>query len=324
MKRRSIVAIGAIALVPSGAFAGQTLPIGQRSTPLPEGRSIEARDGDLVIVDGDARVRFVRRRQAVGRLIFNAEERWLVLLADFIPSGGSADGLVDFSYNWRDIEGEWPIDARWDGSLVVEDYMSPGFAPNSISLLLPAGRIQLFGGGPARDAGFVDSKPLAVLHHRGAGSSSAGRLTFDQLEPKVLAEVSANARRQGGSFSTFSSGGVSGSLTFTNTPGAVRPGGTETQAPVRPGGAVPMPRKTHHVAPIYPEAMRPSGVEGTVILEVVTAADGSVSGVKVLRGLTPQIDLAALEAVKQWRYEPTLLNGVAVPLVFTATVSVRP
>lgn len=327
MTRRSIAAIGVIVLaLPGGAFAGQR-PVGQRPGPLPEGRTIEARDGDLIVVDEDARVRFVRRRHAIGRLIFNAEERWAVLLADFVPgNGGAADGVVDFSYSWREIEGEWPIEARWEGSLVIEDYMSPGFAPSSIGLVLPAGRIQFLSGGPARDSGFTDARALAVLRHRGGGSSSAGQLTFDQLEPKVLAEVAANARNSSTSFSTFSAGGARGTVTLSATSGGVAGSGgqMQAQAPVRPGGSVPMPRKTYDVAPIYPEAMRQSGVAGVVILEVVLATDGSVSGVKVLRGVAPAIDLAALEAAKQWRYEPVSLNGVPVPAVFTATVNVRP
>jgi TonB family protein len=326
VKQRSIAGIGALALfLATGSLEGQTVPIEQRTTPLPEGRRIDARDGDLIVVDDNARVRFVRRRSAVGRLIFNAAERWVVLLADFVPANGTADGTVDFSYNWRQIEGTWPIEERWEGTLVIEDYMSPGFAPNSIGLVLPGGRIQFFSGSPARDTGFVDPNPLAILIHRSAGSTSGNRLTFDEAEPKALAEVAANARNSSGSVAVFGAQGVTGSLSFTSTAsGRVSSDGPQGQAPVRTGGPVPTPRKVHDVPPVYPEAMRQSGVAGVVILEVIVAADGSVSGVKVLRGLAPQIDLAALEAAKQWRYEPTHLNGLPVSVVLTATVNVRP
>ena len=57
-----------------------------------------------------------------------------------------------------------------------------------------------------------------------------------------------------------------------------------------------------------------------VILEVTIGADGSVTDAKVLRSI-PMLDEAALEAVRQWRYEPTMLNGVAVPVIITVPVS---
>ena len=84
------------------------------------------------------------------------------------------------------------------------------------------------------------------------------------------------------------------------------------------------PKKTHDVAPIYPEAMRQSGVSGIVILEITIERDGSIRSVRTLRGIVPQIDQAALDAAKQWKYEPVTLNGSPVPVIFTATVSVKP
>ena len=83
-----------------------------------------------------------------------------------------------------------------------------------------------------------------------------------------------------------------------------------------------MPKKSHHVAPIYPESMRQSGVSGVVILEITIERDGSVRSAKLLRGIVPAIDQAALDAAKQWTYEPVLLNGAPVPVILTATVAV--
>jgi TonB family protein len=328
--QRAIVAAGALAvLLSAGPAAGQIVPVGPGATPLPEGRRIDARDGDLIVVDDDARVRFVRRRNAIGRLIFNAAERWAVLLADFVPPNGAADGYVDYTYNWRQIEGQWPLADRWEGPVIIEEYQSPGFGPSGLGVILPGGRLQFISSNPARDNGFVDPKALAVLSYRGGGGGGTSRETFDQSEPRAIAAASANPGHA--SLSTFSgrggiSGGVSmiaGAVTGGTTASVVR-SGAEPNAPVRPGGAVPSPRKTHDVPAVYPEAMRQSGVAGVVIMELIVAADGSVSGAKVLRGLTPQIDLAALEAAKQWRYEPTHLNGAPVPVVLTATINVRP
>jgi len=80
------------------------------------------------------------------------------------------------------------------------------------------------------------------------------------------------------------------------------------------------PRKIKDVPPVYPENAASARVQGVVILEITIQPDGIVGDAKVLRS-TPLLDEAALAAVKQWIYEPTLLNGVAVPVITTATVT---
>ena len=86
--------------------------------------------------------------------------------------------------------------------------------------------------------------------------------------------------------------------------------------------AFEMPRKIHDVAPTYPTIARTANVEGMVIIEAVIAADGTVRDARVLRSV-PLLDRAALDAVKQWRYAPTRLGGVAVPVIVTVTVHFR-
>jgi TonB family protein len=93
-----------------------------------------------------------------------------------------------------------------------------------------------------------------------------------------------------------------------------------SRAPLRVGGAVPPPRKTHDVSPSYPSAARTLQVQGVVILETTIGPTGEVVDVKVLRSV-PELDAAAIAAVEQWRYEPTLVDGVAVPVVMTVTVN---
>jgi protein TonB len=53
---------------------------------------------------------------------------------------------------------------------------------------------------------------------------------------------------------------------------------------------------------------------------VTVAEDGTVAGACVLRSV-PLLDNAAIDAVRQWRYQPTLLNGAPVPVIMTATVN---
>jgi TonB family protein len=88
---------------------------------------------------------------------------------------------------------------------------------------------------------------------------------------------------------------------------------------IRVGGNVKLPAKTKHVAPIYPPIAESARVQGVVILDIVIGADGRVQDARVLRSI-PLLDQAAVEAVKQWEFTPTLLNGSAVPVIMTATV----
>ncbi len=71
---------------------------------------------------------------------------------------------------------------------------------------------------------------------------------------------------------------------------------------------------------MYPDLAKQARVEGVVILDCIIGPDGRVSEVKVLRSI-PMLDLAAVNAVKQWRYTPTLLNRVPVSVVLTVTVN---
>ena len=86
----------------------------------------------------------------------------------------------------------------------------------------------------------------------------------------------------------------------------------------RVGGAIREPRKIVDAPVVYPEIARQARVEGLVILEATIDERGFVTGARVLRS-RPMLDAAALAAVRQWRYTPTLLNGVPVPVLMTIT-----
>lgn len=88
---------------------------------------------------------------------------------------------------------------------------------------------------------------------------------------------------------------------------------------VRVGGNVRAPSRTKDVPPHYPDAAREERVQGVVIMEIVIAESGSVADTRVLRSI-PALDAAAVEAVRQWQFTPTLLNGEAVPVIMTVTV----
>jgi protein TonB len=109
-------------------------------------------------------------------------------------------------------------------------------------------------------------------------------------------------------------GGVVGGLPDAPPPPPVKP--------VRVGGGVREPRKVVEVAPVYPLLAIKAGVEGIVIIEATIDPRGRVANATVLKGV-PVLDEAALEAVRQWVYTPTLLNGVPTPIIMTVTVRFR-
>jgi periplasmic protein TonB len=88
---------------------------------------------------------------------------------------------------------------------------------------------------------------------------------------------------------------------------------------VRVGSGIREPKKLVHVTPEYPEIARRARIDGAVILEAVLDVTGRVDRVRVLRSV-PLLDDAAVKAVSQWRYTPTELNGVPVPVLMTITV----
>jgi TonB family protein len=96
-------------------------------------------------------------------------------------------------------------------------------------------------------------------------------------------------------------------------------GGEVRTSAVRVGGAVRAPTKTKHVAPAYPEDAKAAGVQGVVIAEATISAEGRVEDARVLRSI-PLLDQAALDALRQWEFTPTLLNGTPIPIIMTVTV----
>jgi protein TonB len=103
---------------------------------------------------------------------------------------------------------------------------------------------------------------------------------------------------------------------------AVPTDASQSLEPVRVGGDVPPPQKVRNVDPVYPEAAKQARVSGVVILEAVIGVDGDVTDVEVLRSV-PQLDEAAIAAVRQWEYTPTVVNDLRVPVVMTVTVNFR-
>jgi len=94
------------------------------------------------------------------------------------------------------------------------------------------------------------------------------------------------------------------------------------QSLFKAGQGVREPKRISGVTPEYPLIARNARVQGVVILEAVINERGEVGRMKVLKSV-PLLDQAAIAAVQQWRYTPTLLNGVPVSVLMTITINFK-
>lgn len=123
--------------------------------------------------------------------------------------------------------------------------------------------------------------------------------------------------------------GVAGDM-----PGGIPPGERGGIAPSNPGGAnhsagpqrvrvsqgVMAGRLVTKVPPEYPDAARDQRIQGVVVLAVIIDREGSVSNIQLISG-HPLLAPAAIEAVKQWKYKPYLLNGEPIEVETQVTVN---
>lgn len=99
----------------------------------------------------------------------------------------------------------------------------------------------------------------------------------------------------------------------------IAPPPPQPRDPVRIGGSIKPPAKIRDAQPIYPALAQAAHVEGVVILDAVIDEGGRIQNLRVFRA-HPMLQQAALDAVRQWEFTPTLLNGVPVRVVMTVTV----
>lgn len=93
-----------------------------------------------------------------------------------------------------------------------------------------------------------------------------------------------------------------------------------SREPVRVGGAARPPTKILDVQPQYPAVAKPARTEGTVEIEIVIGPSGNVEQARVVRSVA-LLDQTALSAVRRWKYAPTIVSGVAVPVTITVGVT---
>jgi protein TonB len=94
----------------------------------------------------------------------------------------------------------------------------------------------------------------------------------------------------------------------------------EANGPFRLGDGIARPRKIKDVKPVYPQPALAAQVGGSVLIEATIGADGKVHNARIVRSVAV-LDQAALDAVRQWEFEPSRLNGVAVAVIMVIVVT---
>lgn len=168
------------------------------------------------------------------------------------------------------------------------------------------------GSGPAMDAATQRAITDAIMK---SAVASVSQWTYDPPKAPITFMVSFN----------FPSG-AEPTATQEPAPPLARGGGPPVSdraaaaGAVRVGGRIRPPMQTKKVNPVYPIAAQLERVTGVVVIEAIIGTDGRVRDGQVMRSVA-FLDDAAVEAVRQWEYTPTELDGKLIPVVMTVTVS---
>ncbi len=161
--------------------------------------------------------------------------------------------------------------------------------------------------------------PAPAAVKAGAPAPPSPEVAFTEAADKIADEVSRPALPDA---RVGVEGGVPTGIAFGTGSASVLPLPPQP-APIEPlliGGRIKMPAKIKDVRPVYPAIALASGLEGRVIISAIIGADGRVKEARIQKSI-PLLDRAALDAVLQWQFTPTLLNGVPVPVIMTVTVN---
>jgi TonB family protein len=177
---------------------------------------------------------------------------------------------------------------------------------------------------PADKARYVDAGIAATDRALAVNAEYIDALTYKNILLRVKAQTEPDAAKQEAMIAEADAlrtraielRDANSTAAGAGAPGAPPPPG----APLRVGGAIKTPTKIQHVNPVYPQEAQDAKVSGMVIIEATINTEGSVDSAKVLKSI-PLLDQAAVDAVKQWRFTPTILNGAPVPVIMTVTVN---
>lgn len=135
-------------------------------------------------------------------------------------------------------------------------------------------------------------------------------LAYVRLKPGAIGYVSLGADVSG--VKIVSVGGKTEHLVSLSA--------TSSVAPLLVGGRIALPQRISQAQPIYPAIAKQGHIQGVVEVSIVIDADGNVARAQIVKSI-PQLDKAALDAVKQWKYAPTVVNGAAVAVTMVVQVT---
>jgi protein TonB len=189
------------------------------------------------------------------------------------------------------------------GSLIVIPLLATDMlpTPQSVMAFVPPPP-------PPPPAAAPPPEPVQPVSNPSAAPVEAPREIKPEPPPRMTAVV-------GGIANNFS--GATGGVASMAPPPPPPP----PPAPIRVGGQVKEPKRVSGPNPIYPKIAQAAKVQGMVILEATITKEGNVRDIKVLRPQPMGMTDAAVEAVKNWKYSPPLLNGVPVDVIMTVTVN---
>jgi periplasmic protein TonB len=116
-----------------------------------------------------------------------------------------------------------------------------------------------------------------------------------------------------------SGGGVLGGIIGGAGGGPPPPPPPKSNKPLRVGGAVIAANLIRQVTPVYPPIAKTAHISGTVVLHAIISKDGTIEQLEYISG-PPLLMKNAMDAVRQWRYRPTMLNGEPVEVDTTVSV----
>ena len=180
---------------------------------------------------------------------------------------------------------------------------------------------------PAPRTPHVEATPAAPAAPPPLGISAPAPAPVE-APPEVTPETGGEARTVGDESGV--AGGIVGGIAG-GVPGGVAGGvvgglgsaqtGQAGPLVMRPGAGFKAPRKIRDAKPVYPAGALPLRAQGAVLIEATIGPDGKVQDARVLHSVLPLLDQAALDAVRQWAYEPSRLNGDAVSVIMTVVVN---
>lgn len=196
--------------------------------------------------------------------------------------------------------------------------------------LTPAEKLEVIKSGIAAEDRALAINPSYVpsLAYKNVFLLMQAQITTDVAQRDLLIQQARELRERAEAETLIQRDAAARTARATGTPIPTTPSADEeafarerdARKPIHIGGNVAAPAKVRDVKPEYPAIAQASRVSGVVIVEAIIDPSGDVVATHVLRSI-PLLDEAALAAVKQWRYTPTMVDGVPQNVVMTVTVN---